>query len=396
MAILNSNGIVLVTSIPTWTPAGDDATLARLQNTNTFWYWNGSAWTVFIASTVAANDGLEVSGGNVKLGDNAEGTSEPGVFTASRFLNQNGFSLVHAVDDRVATGDSTGKTVRKILSLESGSADSFNEVIGTNNNAGVGADNNFTYYRSFNLDETGTLIDPTKHGWGDGYEFWYEPVAGEVYAEKHTILNIGGTTYRIDSHTLEIADPASWNLYHTLNTWFLKSSVDAGQFFEIERSTNQITNLKLYASSLVQRGASLQMTHDGTNVSLQITPFGAATGKTLTASAWDEAQLPSLNSYNTPGDPNGKLTFVFDRLYPNTDNDCELGADSFRYKQIHGASLKISEGATPADVTIEVTTGGRIITATLPVYANEAAAVVGGIATGTWYQTATGELRIKL
>ena len=32
----------------------------------------------------------------------------------------------------------------------------------------------------------------------------------------------------------------------------------------------------------------------------------------------------------------------------------------------------------------------------LPVYANEAAAVTGGLATGTIYQTATGELRIKL
>ena len=32
----------------------------------------------------------------------------------------------------------------------------------------------------------------------------------------------------------------------------------------------------------------------------------------------------------------------------------------------------------------------------LPVYANEAAAVIGGIATGVVYQTATGELRIKL
>jgi len=32
----------------------------------------------------------------------------------------------------------------------------------------------------------------------------------------------------------------------------------------------------------------------------------------------------------------------------------------------------------------------------LPVYANEAAAVTGGLATGVVYQTATGELRIKL
>lgn len=396
MAILNSNGIVLVTSIPTWTPTGDDATLARLQDTSTFWYWNGSAWTQFVASTVDANDGLEVSGGNVKLGDNAEGTSEPATFTAERVLNQNGFPLVHAGDDRVATGAAAAAHIREIRSLESGALESFNEWIGTNANAGVGAQNNFTYYRGFNLDpNTGALLDPTKHGFGEGFEFWYEPNAGEVYAEKHLVLNIAETIYRVDSHTLEIADPSSWNLYHTINTWFLKSSVDAGQFFEIERSTNQITNLKLYASALVQRGASLQMTHDGTNMSLQIIPYGAATTKTLTMSAWDEAQLPSLNSYNTPGDPNGKLTFVFDRLYPNTDNDCELGSTGFRYKQTHTASLKVTQAASEATNSFEVTALGAVI-ANLPTHADEAAAVTASLATGTLYKTATGEVRIKL
>lgn len=39
---------------------------------------------------------------------------------------------------------------------------------------------------------------------------------------------------------------------------------------------------------------------------------------------------------------------------------------------------------------------GQIRFQNLPVYANEAAAVIGGLATGIVYQTATGELRIKL
>lgn len=39
---------------------------------------------------------------------------------------------------------------------------------------------------------------------------------------------------------------------------------------------------------------------------------------------------------------------------------------------------------------------GILITTGLPTYADEAAAVIGGIATGTQYKTATGELRIKL
>jgi len=42
------------------------------------------------------------------------------------------------------------------------------------------------------------------------------------------------------------------------------------------------------------------------------------------------------------------------------------------------------------------TLDGNIIAASLPVYADEAAAIVGGIATDTIYKTSTGEIRIKL
>ena len=44
---------------------------------------------------------------------------------------------------------------------------------------------------------------------------------------------------------------------------------------------------------------------------------------------------------------------------------------------------------------IQVTAAGAVI-ARLPTHADEAAAVTAGLATGTLYRTATGEVRIKL
>lgn len=44
MAIVNSTGILTVTSIPTHTPTTDQARLARLQDTLSFFFYNGAAW----------------------------------------------------------------------------------------------------------------------------------------------------------------------------------------------------------------------------------------------------------------------------------------------------------------------------------------------------------------
>lgn len=44
MAILQSHGVLLVDSIPTHTPTSDQATLARLENTLTFYQYSGASW----------------------------------------------------------------------------------------------------------------------------------------------------------------------------------------------------------------------------------------------------------------------------------------------------------------------------------------------------------------
>lgn len=56
-------------------------------------------------------------------------------------------------------------------------------------------------------------------------------------------------------------------------------------------------------------------------------------------------------------------------------------------------SGKVVFATSPTLVTPEL---GAATSVSLPVYANEAAAIIGGIATGKLYQTLTGEIRIKL
>jgi hypothetical protein len=48
MAILNSNGIVTFSSIPVTEPTTNGPTFGRLEDTNTFYYWDGSDWVTVI------------------------------------------------------------------------------------------------------------------------------------------------------------------------------------------------------------------------------------------------------------------------------------------------------------------------------------------------------------
>lgn len=56
-------------------------------------------------------------------------------------------------------------------------------------------------------------------------------------------------------------------------------------------------------------------------------------------------------------------------------------------------SGKLVFGTSPTLITPEL---GAATSVSLPVHANEAAALIAGLASGKFYQTATGEIRIKL
>ena len=84
MAILQSNGILLVDSIPTHTPISGQATLARLNNTLTFYSYNGSVW-----NTVRLNAQETYTGAIIP--DNADlGDALQSLETAIEAISQDG------------------------------------------------------------------------------------------------------------------------------------------------------------------------------------------------------------------------------------------------------------------------------------------------------------------
>ena len=62
MAILTSNGIVTFSSVPTDPPTTNGPTFGRLTNTNTFYYWNGSAWITKVIGDDTAYDATSWNG----------------------------------------------------------------------------------------------------------------------------------------------------------------------------------------------------------------------------------------------------------------------------------------------------------------------------------------------
>lgn len=84
MAIINSHGIMQVTSIPTHTPTSTQARLARLVDTMTFFLFNGSAWITIRL------DSPETFMGNI-IPDNVNiGTALQALETAIEAVTQDG------------------------------------------------------------------------------------------------------------------------------------------------------------------------------------------------------------------------------------------------------------------------------------------------------------------
>ena len=66
MAILRSNGILYVNSIPTHTPTAEQAKLARLENSLTLYYYDGASWVTVDLDNLAAAQYVEsISGTTV-------------------------------------------------------------------------------------------------------------------------------------------------------------------------------------------------------------------------------------------------------------------------------------------------------------------------------------------
>lgn len=69
MAILQSHGILYVDSIPTHTPASNQATLARLQDSLVYYWYDGSSWVTVDASIPISFTGSIISDNSTSYGD---------------------------------------------------------------------------------------------------------------------------------------------------------------------------------------------------------------------------------------------------------------------------------------------------------------------------------------
>lgn len=71
MAIINSNGIVTFSSVPVTAPTTNGPTFGRLEDTNTFYYWNGSAWVTTTISPSSATVPIEYKVNAIQASTNA-------------------------------------------------------------------------------------------------------------------------------------------------------------------------------------------------------------------------------------------------------------------------------------------------------------------------------------
>lgn len=326
--------------------------------------------------------------GSFEFGSATEGTDK---FTEDRYINLDGNSIMYAADDRVAANSVGGGIINQLLDPQSGSVLSWNDIVGTFDNAGS-TTNNFVYTRGFNLDETGGRIDPTKPGWGESWEFHYEPSAGDIFIEKHIIyVDVSDVQHRLESYTIDLDESVPWEQYHKLSKWYIKDPTNDGQYLSVQRSGTTASSLFLTGSAS-EDGAQFSVDVAATN--LQIQPSGlTGTSKNLIMNTWDNVDLTAFTSYVTGGTYANRAR---QNLVGWGDNDTTLGIQGFRFSDIEGCALKITAPGNYSTKYFEVTDAGAVLAPNIPTHADEAAAVTAGLATGTIYKTETGELRIKL
>lgn len=140
------------------------------------------------------------------------------------------------------------------------------------------------------------------------------------------------------------------------------------RLFSDGKSGNFMSSIQGYLDDLVTNTLQYEIGTNGTGVIPHLDLYFYAT-KRVRISADSNAVNPSF-------------------IFGNTG----IGYDSSTFSSI----TKKFQVAGDALIDGNTTLDGNIIAPSLPVYADEAAAIVGGIATDTIYKTSTGELRIKL
>lgn len=481
------NGLPETTGIPEGEPTNNQNVMID-PVAGIIYYWDGDSWESHISSESASN-GLTIESGDVVLGDDAAGTSEDGVLTSDRFINQDGFDITF-VGETSAVGTeliihpegyiehnnspgATGKVIRIVNPLQQDQGNTkWYEATSTNVNAGSSR-NNDVFVAGWNLGGGGGSVEAGKTALGISFENFYYPGTEQIVEAHLLYVDTAGIQYRPWSVALPVDNKDNWkfNFLHISSVGFfdptnggeystvtkvgttgalfyLRGSLSGtGGSFEINNATKTLTignylmgaGAKLDASTfenayfdkvaigtlsdpLMDLSVTGRMSVYSSNVTSGGDPIGGSiylSDAIANQPFWFEI-TPGLSAVYSP-DQGAASDLAFycridaarteimrltrnSRLGINTtvpDKALEVNSatgDNLRltYNDSNGSAANYVDFLVSSSGDLTITPVGDTIISNLPTHADEAAAVVAGLATNTLYKTATGELRIKL
>ena len=327
------------------------------EETGTIYIWNGST---YITYTVEAVNGLRVEGSQIMLGSDSQLDPKDSELISDTYIHLDSYSnswigdssgdefeLKIDSDTTIAkiTPDKTGETyVNRVLEIQALSDKdvSFNFDVATTYIPATGI-NNDVFMLGWNLQGGGGADFSGKTAIGLSFENNYVPSAGDDIAEHHTFfVDKLGVQHRLQSYTIDKDTPSTWEVYQTVNKWYLKDTTTGGQYLTIELSgTNSAIKM------LDPTGSSgAEIASNPSQMLLSIVPNGYATGSSI----WqNQLNLTGWGDLNTSPFEAVKFSSVV----------------HFNFKS------------------------------PLRVFADNAAAIVGGVNVNELYQTATGQVMIR-
>jgi len=193
------------------------------------------------------------------------------------------------------------------------------EGMNLTSNTGQGRDN-LTMGNGFNFSYAGTRIDPRWMAWGESWESFYHPSAGDSIFEWHRMMvDMSDIQYRLESVTAHMINKSSWEKYYTLGRLYLKDPTNLGTFAFIERVSTTGSSLKLFGSASL---SGVQLFADASATNFQIAPDGyTGTNRYVYINDWNAVALPAMES-NKIGETSwniirGQIQMPY---YKNTDN----------------------------------------------------------------------------
>ena len=261
MAILTSHGILLVNEIPTHTPTADQAKLARLLDTFTFYYYNGTAWLTLRLDTP------ETFTGNIIPNNATLGQALQALEDAIETINQDGNHTPISRNNAIENVEPTASEVPSPLNGDTA------DINLTSGKLEKWFYNGSTWGKAFTLD----YKDVTNLG--------YTPAtsSGAVTSSSGTnatLPAVGGANaglmlpaHKVKLDLITVTQNINLNTLFILANSALQTVVNSNSIDLIKTGTQISANLKISAT---QNGATVTVENDGLRVSVdeEIKPSG--------------------------------------------------------------------------------------------------------------------------